>query len=330
MSRSLKLLVVSDIHYAGPAEQQRAGYEERIATNPLQAAFIRLYRNNIWLKNPLGHNHFLDWFFELCGEPDLAVANGDFSCDSGFIGLADDAALASAEICLGKLRNRFAQRLHLTYGDHELGKKSLVGGVGGLRLESFHRCRDRLEMKPFWRLERGAYVLLGVTSTLLALEPMLPEGLTHEHDHWHALRKQHVAEIETAFRDLKKGQRIILFCHDPTALPFLAQLPAVRSRWGRIEQTVLGHLHSHFIINTAQRLAGIPPVNFAGVTVRRITNALRRARLWEPFKPILCPSPTGIEAFKDGGFLTVDLHPDNPQPLHWRFHKIPWTGPAPS
>ena len=327
MGGPLKLLVVSDIHYAGPREQCRHGYEERIATNPVQAAFIRLYRNNVWLRDPLGHNHFLDWCFDLCGEPDLAVANGDFSCDSGFIGLADDPAFESAEICLRKLRRRFGRRLHATYGDHELGKKSLVGGVGGLRLESFRRCREELKLKPFWRVEHGAYVLMGVTSTLLALDAMLSEGLPEERAEWLALREEQHAAIEDAFQKLAPGQRVILFCHDPTALPYLARLAAVRSNWGRIEQTVLGHLHSNFIFNTARRLAGIPPINFAGVTVGRITNALRRAREWAPFKPILCPSPTGIEAFKDGGFLTVELHPDDPRPLEWRLHPIPWDGP---
>lgn len=328
MGDALKLLVVSDIHYAGPSEQCRYGYEERIAGNLLQAALIRAYRDNIWLRDPLGHNHFLDWFFKLCGEPDVAVANGDYSCDSGFVGLADDAAFESAEICLRKLRGRFGARLLETFGDHELGKKSLVGDIGGLRLESFHRCRERLDLKPFWRAEHGAYVLIGVTSTLLALEAMLPESLEGERDEWRALRESHVAEIEAAFNSLERGQRVILFCHDPTALPYLARIEAVRSRWGRIEQTVLGHLHSNFIFNTARRLAGVPAVNFAGVTVRRISNALCRARQWEPFKPILCPSPTGIEAFKDGGFLTVELHPEDPRPLEWRLHPIPWSGPV--
>ena len=327
MSRPLKLLVVSDIHYAGPTERSREGYEASTSNSPLQRAFLQLYRDNLWLKDPLGHNHFLDWFFEMCGEADLVVANGDYSCDSGFIGLADDAAFESAEICLNKLREHFGNKLIEIYGDHELGKKSLVGNVGGLRIESFHRCRDRLALKPFWKIQRGLYVFLGVTSTLIALDAMLPEALPEEREEWLSLRDEHVAEIDRVFRNLKKGQKVILFCHDPTALPFLAKIPSVRTQWGRIEQTVLGHLHSNFILNTAHRLAGIPPVNFAGFTIRRITRALGKARTWDPFKVILCPSPTGIQLFKDGGFLTVELHPDEPQPLDWQLHPIPWAGP---
>lgn len=328
MGKSLKLLVVSDIHYAGPREQERTGYESRTCSNPLQRALLRLYRENLWLKDPLGHNHFLDWFFEMCGEADLVVANGDYSCDSAFIGLADDAAFESAEICLKKLRTHFGSKLHETYGDHELGKKSLVGNVGGLRLEGFKRCRDQLNLQPFWTIRKGAYVIMGITSTLLAIDTMLPEGLPEEYDEWRTLRDKHVAEIDHAFQQLEVGQKVIIFCHDPSALPYLAKIHSVRSQWGKIEQTVLGHLHSNFILNTAKRLAGILAVNFAGPSIRRITSALREAKCWEPFKVILCPSPTGIQAFKDGGYLTVELHPDDPQPLDWKLHSIPWTGPV--
>lgn len=328
MGEPLKLLVVSDIHYAGPQEQTRTGYEGRTASNTVQRFFLQLYRDNLWLKNPLGHNHFLDWFFELCGEADLVVANGDYSCDSAFIGLADDAAFESAEICLSKLRKRFGAKLRETYGDHELGKKSLVGGVGGLRVEAFKRCRDRLKLKPFWKLQRGAYVIMGVTSTLIALEAMIGEAPVEEREEWRGLREKHIEEIDQAFQELERGQRVILFCHDPTALPFLAQIHSVRSQWGRIEQTVLGHLHSQFILDTAHRIGGITPeVNFAGVTISRITRALRKVKSWEPFKVVLCPSPTGVQLFKDGGFLTVELDSEDPKPLAWRVHPIPWTGP---
>ncbi|MGB0581994.1 MAG: hypothetical protein ACPGVU_20050 [Limisphaerales bacterium] len=328
MGKPLKLLVVSDIHYAGPEEQTRVGYEGRTSTNPIQRLFLKLYRDNLWLKDPLAHNHFLDWFFEMCGSADLVVANGDFSCDSGFIGLADDAAFQSAEICLDKLRGQFGRKLYETMGDHELGKKSLVGGAGGLRLESFRRCVDRLKLKRFWKIKRGPYVVMGVTSTLIALDAMIREGLAGEQEEWRALRDQHIAEIDAAFQKLERGERVILFCHDPTALPFLAQIPSVRSQWGRIEQTVLGHLHSQFILNTAYRIGGITPeVNFAGMTISRITRALRKVKSWDPFKVVLCPSPTGIQAFKDGGFLTVDLDLEDPAPLDWQVHRIPWTGP---
>lgn len=327
MGKKLQLLVVSDIHYAGPEEQKRRGYEERTAANPLQRRLLRLYRDTIWLSDPLGHNHFLDWFLDRAGEPDLVVANGDYSCDSAFIGLEDAAAFQSAEICLGKLKDRFGDRLHTTFGDHELGKKSLVGGVGGLRLRAFERCRDELGIKPFWKVDHGAYVLIGVMSTLLSLDLMLPEGVPGERDSWRDLRAQHLAEIDAAFRELERGQKVILFCHDPTALPYLAELPSVRNQYGRIQQTVIGHLHSNFTYNTARRLSGLPQIDFLGVAVKRMSSALQRARKWEPFDVILCPSPTGIQLWKDGGFLTVELDVDDPQALQWQFHPLPWDLP---
>jgi hypothetical protein len=327
MGKRLKLLVVSDIHYAGPEEQKRRGYEERTTSSLIQRQLLRAYRDTIWLSDPLGHNHFLDWFFERSGDPDIVVANGDYSCDSAFIGLEDHASFQSAEICLKKLHERFGSRLHEVYGDHELGKKSLVGGVGGLRFKALERCRDELGLKPVWQFQKGNYVFMGVTSSLLSLELILPEGLAEDRDAWLKSREQHIAEIDSAFRKLKRGQRVILFCHDPTALPYLAQIPSVRSQYGRIEQTIIGHLHSEYTFRMAKFLSGMPEIGFCGATVKRMSSAVKRAQKWEPFNVILCPSPTGIQAAKDGGFLTVELDPDDPQPLDWKYHHLPWDLP---
>ncbi len=324
MDRSRKLLVVSDIHHAGPGEQQRRGYEDRTADNFFQRALLRLYRGQVWMKDPLGHSQFLERFLDQASEADFVVANGDYSCDSAFVGVVDDPSFQSAQICLGRLRKRFGNRLTETFGDHELGKKSLVGGHGGLRLESFRRGVNELRLKSFWTRDAGDFVLMGVTSTLIALEMYISEGLPEEADQWRALQEEHLAEIAAAFDRLKKGQQVILFCHDPSALPFLARIPAVRKRYGRIEQTIVGHLHSQFLMNTARRLAGIPEIGFLGVSVRRMSSALRQARMWEPFKVVLCPSLTGIQLCKDGGYLTVNL-PESPGPtLDWKFHPIPW------
>ncbi len=324
MDRTHQLLVVSDIHHAGAGERKRVGYEDAIANNFVQRMVLRLYRRHVWMRDPLGHSHFLDRFLEQAGEPDFVVANGDYSCDSAFVGVADEPSFLSAQECLRKLRERFGDRLRETIGDHELGKTSLVGGHGGLRLESFHRCANELGLKPFWTREVGDYVLMGVTSTLSALDIYLGEGLSDEADEWHELRDEHIGEVSATFDRLKKGQQVILFCHDPSALPFLARIPAVRKRYGRIARTVIGHLHSPFIMGTAQRLAGIPEIGFLGVSIRRMSSALRKARLWEPFKVVLCPSLTGIQLFKDGGYLTVELPESSGGELDWKFHPIPW------
>jgi len=73
----------------------------------------------------------LDGFLDRAGTPDWVIANGDYSCDSAYLGLSDPAAYESAALCLQRLRDRFAGRLLAIMGDHELGKRSMAGGFGG-------------------------------------------------------------------------------------------------------------------------------------------------------------------------------------------------------
>ena len=108
MSGPIRLLVVSDPHYASAAERARGdAYEFAGIPNFWVRGFIRAYRHFIWLRHPLNQNGLLDRFLELAGTPECVVANGDYSCDSGFVGVSDDAACMSARECLGKLRDRF-------------------------------------------------------------------------------------------------------------------------------------------------------------------------------------------------------------------------------
>src|SRR5271170_722868 len=109
MVRACRIAIVSDIHYACAAEQARGDdYEYRDVLNPVLRLTLRGYRRFIWLHRPLQQNHLLDQFITLAGAPDYVIANGDFSCNSGFVGVSDDAACESARECLGKLRSRFA------------------------------------------------------------------------------------------------------------------------------------------------------------------------------------------------------------------------------
>src|SRR5262245_31287515 len=101
---------------------------------------MKTYRRHIWLRDPFAHNHLLDRFLTDTAGADLAVANGDYSCDSAYVGVSDPAALQSAEECLGKLRATFGTRFHGTIGDHEIGKKTLGADAGGLRLASYERA----------------------------------------------------------------------------------------------------------------------------------------------------------------------------------------------
>ncbi|MCS1411087.1 MAG: hypothetical protein M2R45_04283 [Verrucomicrobia subdivision 3 bacterium] len=113
--------VVSDIHFAGAAERERVDYESKAITNPWLRAGIAVYRRYFWLRDVFAHNHLLDYFIQEVGE-------------------VDDAALASSTFCLSQLRNAFPSCFIPVLGDHELGKKSVFGGIGGMRLASWGRA----------------------------------------------------------------------------------------------------------------------------------------------------------------------------------------------
>src|SRR5215469_2260703 len=140
MAGRCRLSIVSDIHYASEAEQARGGdYENSGIPNPLLRFAVKGYRRYFWLNQPFHKNYLLDNFIERNSDSDYVIANGDYSCDSRFIGVSDPAACQSAQECLEKLRSKFGERLRINFGDHELGKVSFFGGNGGMRLASWHQ-----------------------------------------------------------------------------------------------------------------------------------------------------------------------------------------------
>jgi len=316
-----KLLgIISDIHYAGPAERARGNdYEWRDLANPFLKLLVRFHRRWLWLRNPLDQNHLLDRLVEN-GQPfDYVIANGDYSCDSLNVGLSDDASFESARECLHKLRTKFPGRVRAIIGDHELGKVSLVGGRGGMRLASWRRTIGELGIEPFWQFEIGSYVLIGVSSSVLALPAYATDLLPSETPEWEQLRAGLLQQLRRAFCALKPDQRVLLFCHDPTALPFLAREEAVQKRLPQIEATVIGHLHTNLILWKSRLLAGMPRITFLGHTAKKLSTALNEARLWRPFNVRLCPAIAGVELLKDGGYLVAELTPDASKPLAFRF-----------
>jgi hypothetical protein len=324
MSESIRIAIVSDIHYAGAAEQARGNdYEFRNLANPFLRLFVKFHRRFVWLRDPLNQNYLLDRFVQEAGEYDYAVANGDYSCNSAFVGLSDDAACRSAGECLQKLRHVFCDRLYANFGDHELGKISFFGGRGGMRLASWRRALNDLRLRPFWQFSVGNHVLMGVVSSLIALPVFEPDCLPEERAEWKRLREEHFREIRAAFTALHSKQRVLLFCHDPTALPFLWHDEAIRARLPQIEQTVIGHLHSKLIWWKSRMLAGMPNITVMGHTAKRLSAALREARLWRPFQVRLCPALAGIQLLNDGGFLTAELHTGLKQPARFQFHPLP-------
>lgn len=323
----VRIAVVSDIHHASPAEQLRRGHESRaIRKRPLRL-LVRAYRRFFWLADPLAHNPLLDDFLQRAGDADHCVANGDYSCDTAFVGVSDGAAYDSARRVLDRLRAVFGTRLDLTYGDHELGKMSLFGGVGGLRQQSWSRCVRELGMPPLWQRRFGRVVFVGVVSSLVALPVFAPETLAEELPMWERSRAEHLAGFRQFLEGLAPEDRLILFVHDPTALPFLWEEPALRSRRTQIEMTIIGHLHTPVIYRASRLLAGIPPIRFLGTSIRRMSEALSRARLWKPFRVQLVPSLTGCQLLKDGGFGWLEIDPDGRRPPQLTIERLPWRKP---
>lgn len=312
------MLICSDIHYASAAERQRINYELTAISHPIQRLLVRFYRHYFWLRDPFAHNALLDHVLNPPAEPDLAIANGDYSCDSAFIGVCDPAAQQSARECLGKLRQRFGSRFRAVFGDHELGKKSLCGGQGGLRLQSLQEAQTQLGLQPFWTERIGRYLLIGITSSLVAMPVYEKETLESERGQWREAAREHAQAIQGLFRELKSEDKVLLFCHDPTALPFLWSLDAVRRHIQQIERTIIGHLHSELILKQSRFLSWMPTITGWGATTARISSALSRAKDWKHFKMILCPSLSGLELNRRGGFYLVDLDPAGREAA--RFH----------
>lgn len=319
----VRLLILSDIHFSGAAEQARGNdFNLRVIQNPAVRAFARFYNHFIWMRDPFARSPQLGRFLQAAPPADLVIVNGDYTANSAFVGLSDPAARASAEECLGKLKEKFGDRLHLTIGDHEIGKVVMFSGRGGMSLASWHTTTTQLGLKPFWRLTVGNYVLLGVASPLLALPVNRADTQPADWPEWHRLRAAHLAEIRAAFDDLRPEQRVLLFCHDPTALPLLAAEASVSRRLPQIEQTVIGHLHTELVMWKCRTFSGIPTIGFLGRYVKKFTSALNKAHAWRPFNVRLCPALAGIQLLNDGGYFTVDLNPAAQTPAEWTFHPL--------
>ena len=319
-----RVAIISDIHYGSPAEAARGHTFLNRIQHPLRRWLVKQQRHWIWLREPWAHNHLLDRFIAEAASAHLVVANGDYSCDSAYVGVMDEPAFQSAAECLQKLRAAFGGRLLTVVGDHELGKMMLGQKEGGLRLASYARATGELALEPFWQTRVGKYVFLGVTSTLLALALFESEALPEELPEWRRLREQHLEAVRRAFDSIRDGERILLFCHDPSALPFLLREESVRTKLRQIERTIVGHLHSKWVMRQARWLSGMPRIPFLGHTPRRLSTALREARRWADFKILLCPSPAGLQLFKDGGYLTASIDPSGLRPAAFEFQRFRW------
>jgi hypothetical protein len=320
----ISVVILSDIHYAGAAERARGDdYELRAIPNPLFRVLVSFYRHYYWMRHPLEQGRQLDRFLDLNIQADHLVANGDYACDTGFVGVSDSAAAQSVQECLGKLRARYGNRARFVMGDHELGKTNTFSHQGGMRLPSWHCATGQLGLQPFWQVAIGNYLLMGVTSSLIALPAYQGDTLVAELPEWQRLREAHLAEIRAAFAALQPEQRVILFCHDPTALPFLWREESVNRRLPQVEQTIIGHLHTRLFLWKSRLLSGIPPIRFLGASVKRFSTALNEAHLWRPFNVRLCPALSGCQLLNDGGYYQMQLDPAAKQPAQFTFYPLP-------
>jgi hypothetical protein len=321
----VRLALASDLHYAGPLEQARGEDSDlRRIPNPFQRAVLRCWRHRFWMRHPLGNNALLDRFLEQAVQAGCthAIVNGDYAADTASLGLSDEGTWESACLCVQRLREVFADRLSLVIGDHELGKLSFFGHYGGLRLASWERATNGLGLAPVWTWDLGVYRLIAVTSTLVALPMFSRDMLPEERPLWERLRHVHLQEIAAALEPLAPERRWILFCHDPTALPFLADLPAVQGRLDQVALTVIGHLHSPLILWKSRLLSGMPRLRRLGISVERMSGALQQAAVWRRFHVRLCPSLAGIQIERGGGWVELELCPAGNGPLVWRVHKL--------
>ena len=262
---------------------------------------------------------------EQAADFDYVIANGDYSCNTPFVGVSDDAACQSVVECIGKLRHRFGARLRVNYGDHELGKLPMFGASGGLRLASWRRAREEVGLDPFWRLEIGRYVLIGFVSSLVALPSCGDDMLPDERPEWERLRDEHLAEIRRAFDALAARPA------RPALLPRSDRSPLPLARGERPRQTPPGRADHHRPLAHQPPLLEKPPAG--GHAARALPRShggapeqrLEPGPLLAPFNVRLCPALAGVELLKDGGYCTLELDPEARQPSRFRFHRLYWS-----
>ena len=239
-------------------------------------------------------------------EPEWVIANGDYGGDHGGVGLSDTATFESASRVVNLIRTLYADRARFVFGDHDLGKYSTELRNGGIRLNSLELGEKKLGIPSFWQEVDEDIHLIGVNSSLFTLDLFLPEALADEIPEWRRRREQHIEHVSRAFDGLPPKARVLLFCHDPSALHALSQVPVVTKRLRQIEMTVIGHLHAPSLL----RLARLVPTRSGWKpkypVARIVAQGLEGVRSWKMFHPVLCPSTFGAGQHFSGGILLVE------------------------
>lgn len=324
----MRIAVLSDLHVLGIRETERSrrivqdlAVDRPLAHRAWERGLHRV-RRRLWNRRAderdTCFHHALDEMALL--HPDWIVANGDFSGDTAGIGLCDPHAFESVERVTDLLRRTFPDRCLFVFGDHEIGKYSTELKSGGIRLESLRRGEEDLGLESFWHRTAEGVHLVGVNSTLLSLSLFLPEALQTEIPAWQEQRARHLERIRETFSRFPPGDRILLFCHDPSALGELAGIPEVRARIGQIARTVLGHLHIPALLPITRWIGRLPIHDARYPVARIIARGAKSSQSWDQFRPVVCPSAFGLGHILRGGFLHLDVLPDEVRivrhPLH--------------
>lgn len=324
----MRLAVISDIHVLGPGEHERD--REVVAGLGAGRGWLRTgwrhllhrARRRFWNWHPESRQ---DCFFKALEDiqayhPDWVIANGDYGGDAGGVGLSDEATYESAAGVITLIREIFPERCHFIFGDHDIGKYSTAMQQGGIRLASLDLGEQRLGIRSFWHERVDDMDVIGVNSSLITLDHFLPEALTDEIPEWKRRKAEHERVVTEAFASLSADARVILCCHDPSALGVLVQNPVIEQRLPQLELTVLGHLHEPRLLYLAQNMPLLPNWKPKYPVARIISEGIRSAHVWARFNPIVCPSPFGTGHHLSGGVLFIEK--DSTGRITARRHRI--------
>lgn len=319
----IHLNLLCDPHHPGALERLRGSdFEFRGLASAQARRWAWLWRHYVWKRDNFAHQHLLEHWASHVRPEEWVVLGGDYSCDSAFIGLEDPASRASARECLEVVTSTPARGYLAIAGDHEYGKPILDGSRGGIRWASFEVTHRELGIPMHFHARAGIYHLVGISSSLLTFTLHEKEARPEDSIRFREAGRNQADWLEALCQSLQPEDRILLFCHDPTALAYLGRFPWATKLIYHLEQTFCGHLHSEWFGRMARSLCWLPQVRCMGPSIHRISLSLRRARHWSPFRVRIAPALSGIELAQDGGFLRIRLDPTGQAPL--RIDRVRW------
>ena len=312
----MRLAVISDVHVMGPSEKDK----HNESFNRLGEGLPRMHgawrrslhrlRRRFWVDHPEArHQSFLHALDTVASyNPDWIVANGDYGGDTLGIGMSDASTFESVASVVTLIRHMFPNNAHFIFGDHEIGKYSTALKQGGIRLKSLQRGEELLGIRSFWTERVDGFHLVGVNSSLFVLDLFLPEALADEIPEWRRLRTEHIDQVNASFENLPADARVLLFCHDPSALSVISELPGVQRHISQIERTILGHYHAPSLLSLAKLVRLLPKLDPKYPVARITMHGVHGIKGWRKFRPIVCPATFGAGHHVPGGVLFVETN----------------------